>query len=703
MSKLIDTATNVIKTIVRVVLYLRLSDEDRDKLTKEELSESIKNQEMMLRDYAEQQGWEIVGVYNDEDYSGSDRDRPNFNIMIGECEKGNVDVVLVKTQARFARDVELVEKYVHDKFLQWNVRFVTYIERIDNTKRETKKTSQITAMTDEWMLEDTSYNIRETFKKKREKGQFTGSFAPYGYMRDPENKNHLVPDPVVADVVARIFDEYVKGYGLEKIAKGLTSDNILSPLEYKMMNGSKLKLPIIKEYVDYKTISKTGTFVIKMSYLNNERQILKDLTTIELITSDNINFSNKFNLRLYKVKNDKIKIYYSTKSYDELNISIKNNKPIYQNIDFSNNDDWVLLNINDEIPNNATCIGTYLEQLDRTNEIFYEFEATLKENKSRTHYFYKVYPTCNNIDVDLDYQIQIRNKHQWNEQTIKKFLKDEVYIGNLVQFKTTTVSYKNHTVIYNEKKKQIRVVGTHEPLIDKAVWYDAQERLEQRKKSCKSGEAHLLANKVCCDECKSTFCKCGKNDENGMAYLCCKDKATKWSNCDNKKYIKETELQDFVLARINDLLTRFYKEEVQIEINDNMVEKELFKNKINNLNKERLSIDKELKSKDSYFQSLYEDRKKGFLDDDEYMKLKNKYKEDYSKLEDRLETIQKELIAIEVKQEKLKDKKTLFNKYKHVDKLSVEVVNDFVDKIFIGHYNEENKQRSIHIDWNFTI
>ena len=226
--------------------------------------------------------------------------------------------------------------------------------------------------------------------------------------------------------------------------------------------------------------------------------------------------------------------------------------------------------------------------------------------------------------------------------------------------------------------------------------------MEQRKKSCKSGEAHILANKVYCDECKNTFCKCGKNDENGMAYLCCKDKATKWSNCDNKKYIKETELQDFVLARVNDLLTRFYKEEVQIEINDNMVEKELFKNKINNLNKERLSIDKELKSKDSYFQSLYEDRKKGFLDDDEYIKLKNKYKEDYGKLEDRLESIQKELAATHVKQEKLKDKKTLFNKYKHVDKLSVEVVNDFVDKIFIGHYDEENQQRSIHIDWNFT-
>jgi len=160
---------------LRVALYLRLSDEDIDKLDKYQFSESIKNQEVMLRNYAIDNNWEIVGVYQDEDYSGADRDRPNFNKMIKECEAGNVDIVLVKTQARFARDIELVDKYVHNLFKECDVRFVTYIERIDNTKYETKKTSQITAMKDEWMLEDTSINIRETFKSKRTKGQFTGS------------------------------------------------------------------------------------------------------------------------------------------------------------------------------------------------------------------------------------------------------------------------------------------------------------------------------------------------------------------------------------------------------------------------------------------------------------------------------------------------------------------------------------------------
>lgn len=700
MSKLIET-TNSIRKIIRVVLYLRLSDEDRDKLSKEELSESIKNQEVMLRNYAEEKGFKIIGVYNDEDYSGADSTRPHFNEMIKECEKGNVDIVLCKTQARFARDMELIEKYIHNLFHEWNVRFITVVDRIDNAKKETKKTSQILGLTDEWYLEDTSNNIRETFKTKRSEGQFTGSFVPYGYMRDPENKNHLIPDPVVSNIIDRIFREYAKGYGLLKIADGLTNDRILSPLEYKLINGSKLKLPIIKDYIDYKSINKTGTFIIKVSFRNQEKQILKNLTTVEVLTDD-AKFNNKLELKLIKIKNDKIKIYYSTKSFEELNITIRDNKLNFKNIDFENNDSWILINIGDTLPKNVSCIGTYVNCLDRTNEIFYEFEVTLKENRVHNEYFYKVYPISDNENVKLDYQVQIRNKHKWSEQTIKKFLKDEVYIGNLVQFKTTTVSYKNHTIIYNEKEDQIKVENTHEPLIDKDLWNEVQDRLNNRKKSCKNGSAHILANKVFCDSCKKVFSKCGKNNENGMAYLCCKDKATKWSNCDNKKYIKETELHKIVLSEINNILNKFYNEDTLLEINNAMIEKELFHEKIISLNKEELTITKELKSKDTYLQNLYEDMKKGLLNQKEYINLRKKYKEDYSRLEERIEKIQQEIKDIQVKQEKLKDKKALFKKYKHIDSLNTHIVNDFIDKIFIGKLDEKTNKRNIHIVWNFT-
>ena len=132
-----------------------------------------------------------------------------------------------------------------------------------------------------------------------------------------------------------------------------------------------------------------------------------------------------------------------------------------------------------------------------------------------------------------------------------------------------------------------------------------------------------------------------------------------------------------------------------------MVENDLFKIQIENLNKEKQSIKKELENKDSHFQGLYEDRKKGFIDDNEYLTLRTKYKEDYSNLEERLEKIQKNLTAIYAKQDILKDKKTLFSKYKHIDTLDINVVNDFIEKIIIGSYDEVSNTRNITIIWNF--
>lgn len=701
MNKQINTK-NFIKNLERAALYLRLSDEDCDKLTKEQISESIKNQEIMLRNYAKEQNWEIVGVYSDEDYSGSDRDRPNFNKMINECEKGNVDIVFVKSQARFARDIELIDKYVHNKFHEWNVRFITHLEKIDNTRRETKKTSQITAMTDEWMLEDTSYNIRQTFYSKRCEGQFTGSFAPYGYMRDPENKNHLLIDPIPALVVERIFIEYSKGYGLQKIANDLTRDNILSPLEYKLMNNSKLKIPLIKNYCNYSHISKAGTYIIKNHFYNNQYQILKNLVTIDLITTDDKTFNGKVSVKINKYKDDKTRIFYSTKSYEELNIKLNDDNRLIFNTSVIN-DNFIKVKQNDEIPSDVSCIATLTEILDRTHEISYEYEVTLSENRNHDKFYFKTFASSDNTNTHLIFDYNIRNKHKWSTRTVKKILRDEVYIGNLVQFKTTYVSYKNHKVIYNDEEKRVRKDNTHEPIIDKELWYSSQERLNNRKKCCKIGTAQILANKVYCANCGKVFCKCGKNDENGMAYLCCKDKNTKWSNCDNNKYIKEVELQEYLLDKINNLLKNFYKEDMQIKINNNMVENDLFKDKMKNLKNEQININKELDNKSSYFQDLYEDKKKGLLDEDEYMTLRKKYKDDCDKLKSRSLIIDKDLLATFSKQEKLKNKKSLFKKYKQISNLSIEIINDFVNKIEIGTIDAKNNTRKIKIIWNFTI
>ena len=91
-------------------IYCRLSREDEEKQSE---SESIQNQKSMLIKYALDKGWDIYNIYCDEDYSGIDRERPAFRQLIADAEARRFDIVLVKTQSRFTRDMELVEKYIH--------------------------------------------------------------------------------------------------------------------------------------------------------------------------------------------------------------------------------------------------------------------------------------------------------------------------------------------------------------------------------------------------------------------------------------------------------------------------------------------------------------------------------------------------------------------------------------------------------------
>jgi len=116
----------------RAGIYVRLSDEDRDKKTSaKDESESIQNQKSMLLQYCMERGWDIYDIYCDEDYSGADRKRPDFNRMINDCEQGKINLVVCKTQSRFSRDMEIIEHYLHGKFFEWGVRFVSIIDHAD--------------------------------------------------------------------------------------------------------------------------------------------------------------------------------------------------------------------------------------------------------------------------------------------------------------------------------------------------------------------------------------------------------------------------------------------------------------------------------------------------------------------------------------------------------------------------------------------
>lgn len=218
----------------RTVGYVRLSKEDYD-LGKFDESESIVNQKKFIKDFVTEQGWILEKIYVDEDISGSDRDRPGFNEMILDAYAKKFDIIVVKKQSRFARDLELIEKYILNGFAEIGIRFISILDNIDtnNFSSGMRKASQINGLVDQWYLEDLSDSIKASFYAKAKRGESICSFAKYGYLKDPEKKGHLIVDAEAAGIVHRIFKMYSEGYGETKIANTLNSEGIPNPFAYK--------------------------------------------------------------------------------------------------------------------------------------------------------------------------------------------------------------------------------------------------------------------------------------------------------------------------------------------------------------------------------------------------------------------------------------------------------------------------------------
>ncbi len=237
--------------IFKVGIYLRLSNEDKDKKNID--SESIKNQRNMLIDYINKNdNYILYDEYCDEDLSGAGTYRPEFERLINDCRNKKIDIVLCKSQSRFSRDMEIIEKYINNKFIEWNVRFISIADNADTDNYGNKKARQINALVNEWYLEDISNNIRTAFNSKMKQGEFISPFAPFGYKVSKQNNNKLVIDKTASIIVEEIYKLYLDGYGFTSIANILNNKRVPSPSLYKHMNGIKLHIVTNKKIEDIK-------------------------------------------------------------------------------------------------------------------------------------------------------------------------------------------------------------------------------------------------------------------------------------------------------------------------------------------------------------------------------------------------------------------------------------------------------------------
>lgn len=212
--------------------YLRLSRDDEGFVSE---SSSIKNQKVMILDYlSELTDIELVDVYTDDGYTGTNFNRPGFQEMMSDIDFGRINCVIVKDLSRLGRNTTKVGIIKDEVFPSKGVRFIAINDNVDTKGGiDDNDVTDFKLVFNEYYVRDISKKIRSSLRASAKEGLFVGSYAPFGYKKSKEDKHKLVVDEEAADIVRKIFVDYSQGKSGREIANELNSKGVLSPLAYR--------------------------------------------------------------------------------------------------------------------------------------------------------------------------------------------------------------------------------------------------------------------------------------------------------------------------------------------------------------------------------------------------------------------------------------------------------------------------------------
>lgn len=515
--------SSVPNKVWKTALYLRLS---RDDGTETE-SNSIASQREILKEYLKHcPDMELVEIYSDDGYSGTNFDRPDFIRMMEDVYSGKINCIVVKDLSRFGRNYIEIGNYLDNIFVRHRVRFVAINNSYDNLSTGNNVVSNlltlsITNVTNESQAASTSVNVRGTLNLRRQQGKFIGSFATYGYLKDPNDKHRLIIDEETAPIVRMIFERFLSGESIIGITKNLNEMGIPNPSMYKKQKGMNYKHP-------------------------------------------------------------------SGRSNDGL----------------------------------------------------------------------------------------------WPDSSVRRILQNRMYVGDMVQGKNTTMSYKIKQCRAIPKDEWIIVENTHEPIIDRETFENAQALFNKHiRKSPKKNSVDLFSGLVRCADCKRAMNKKTNKHSYGTYhyYRCVTSRKLKKSACTNHT-IRIDKLEQAVLLTIQNMInTAVNMSELLVKINNS----EKRKKESNHIQKALKSQISEREKLVSMITDLYPDWKSGVITQDEYQILKERLNEKLRIADEKTAALKKSAEQLQNGITEENDFVAHFKKYGNIECLTRPLLTELVEEIFV--------------------
>ncbi|HEQ0487407.1 TPA: recombinase family protein [Streptococcus pyogenes] len=216
-------------------LYCRLSKDDGNSVE----SMSIWSQKVMLKQYAESNGIAIYDYYVDDGYSGTNFERPSFKKMITDIENGKINCVITKDLSRLGRNYLQSGAYIEMYFPQKNIRYIAITDGIDTLNSNQNDIMPFKNILNEMYAKDTSKKVKSAIQSRMREGTYIGSKAPFGYLKDPNNKRRLIIDEKTKPIIELIYKLCLEGKGTQLISQELMKRKIPRPSAF-VENAEKL-------------------------------------------------------------------------------------------------------------------------------------------------------------------------------------------------------------------------------------------------------------------------------------------------------------------------------------------------------------------------------------------------------------------------------------------------------------------------------